>query len=281
MTDRVHILMPVHNRRKVTQRCIESLAAQSHRDFHLVLIDDGSTDGTVDMVRERLGDVTVLRGDGTWWWGGSLHQGYLWLASHAAPQDVVLILNDDTTFEPGFLAEALQALEGRPRTLLLAQLYSAETGKFVEAGVAVDWASLRFHGVTDPARINCFSTRGLFMRVRDMLEIGGFHPILLPHYASDYEYTIRAHRKGFTLASSPNVRIWFTEGTTGIRSTDHARLLPYLHTMFSKRALHNPLYWSVFVILSSPMRYVPHNLLRVWRGFFRQTREALFGKAAR
>lgn len=267
--------MPAHNRRDVTQRCVESLAAQTYPDFHLVLIDDGSTDGTADMVLLRLPKTTVLRGDGTWWWAGSLQQGYQWLTANADGDDLVLILNDDTTFEPEFIARAVKVLQERKRTLLLAQAYNAETGRFVEAGVAVDWRRLHFAAVSDPRSINCFSTRGLFLRVCDMREIGGFHPVLLPHYASDYEYTIRAHRKGFALASSPDVRIWFTEHTTGVRSIGRMSLLPYLRTIFSKRALQNPLYWTAFVLFSSPWRYVPINLVRVWMGFFRQTREVL------
>lgn len=279
MSTRIYVLMPVHNRREVTRHCVQSLAAQTWRNFHLVLIDDGSTDGTADMVLEALPGSTVLRGAGDWWWGGSLHQGYKWLMAHATPDDVVLIINDDTTFEPVLLEQAVRCLEGRTRTLLLAQLYSATTGEFIEAGVAVDWRSLNFRGVKDPAQVNCFSTRGLFLRVGDMTEIGGFHPILLPHYASDYEYTLRAHRKGFSLVSSPHVKVWFTEGTTGVRHTGRMGLAAYLRTMFSKRALHNPVYWSTFVVLSSPLRYVPVNLARVWRGFFRQARQSLFGQA--
>jgi glycosyltransferase involved in cell wall biosynthesis len=39
---KVYILLPVHNRKEVTQSFIKCLNAQSVKDFHLVLIDDGS-----------------------------------------------------------------------------------------------------------------------------------------------------------------------------------------------------------------------------------------------
>jgi GT2 family glycosyltransferase len=274
--ERVYILLPFHDRRAVTENAVRCLSRQEYRNFHAVLIDDGSTDGSADMALDYLPGSTVLRGDGDWWWAGSLHQGYKWLRRSAArPEDLVLILNDDTRFEPGFLGAAVRTLNGRGRSLLLAQLYNVDTGAYLESGVHADWRNLNFRPASDPAEINCFSTRGLFLRVGDMMEIGGFHPVLLPHYASDYEYTMRAYRKGFALVTSPEVRLWLDEHTTGIREFQKQRLATYLRTAFSKRALGNPFYWSSFVLLASPWRYVPANLWRVWRGFIRQTIQVL------
>src|ERR1039458_2147123 len=108
MTEKVHILLPVHNRREITRRFVNCLKAQTHRGDHLILIDDGSTDGTTDMVRGEIEPVTVIRGDGDWWWAGSLQQGYEWLKTHEATwRDVALIINDDTEFASDFLEKGL------------------------------------------------------------------------------------------------------------------------------------------------------------------------------
>jgi GT2 family glycosyltransferase len=269
VNERVHVLLPAHNRRGVTEKCVACLRAQTWDNVHLVFIDDGSTDGTAEMVLRYFPEATVLRGTGDWWWAGSLQQGFDQLKrSGAGSDDIILILNDDTTFEPGFIEAAVKALRDCKRSLLLAQLYSIETGQLVETGVHVDWRNFSFRGVIEPEAINCFSTRGLFLRVGDMLAIGGFHTVLLPHYASDYEYTMRAHRKGFALITAPGVRLWMTEGTTGVREFEKQTLRGFLRTVFSKRTVHNPVYWTSFVLLSSPARHVPANLWRVWRTFF-------------
>ena len=274
---RVHVLLPVHNRRSITEDFITCLRAQTYRHVHLVLIDDGSTDGTADMVLQHLPQATVVKGKGNWWWGGSLQRGmHVLRAGVAARDDVVLIMNDDTRFEPDFIEKGVAALLARTRNILLAQLYDGTNGKFLESGVHCDWRRLTFRPVGNSERPNCFSTRGLFMRYEDMREIGGFRPILLPHYGSDYEYTLRARRKGFTLATSRDVKLWGYEDaqTTGVR--DVALPLPqFLRVIFTKRAVHNPVYWTTFVLLSSPWRYVPRNLYRVWIGFVRQARFAL------
>jgi len=78
MTPWVYVLAPVHNRRATTEKFIRCLLAQTHVNWHLVLIDDGSKDGTEAMARALVRDtsLTVLRGTGNWWWAGSLQQGY-------------------------------------------------------------------------------------------------------------------------------------------------------------------------------------------------------------
>jgi GT2 family glycosyltransferase len=271
MSDRVYILLPVHNRRAVTEGLIRCFSEQTYRNFHLVLIDDGSQDGTAGMVLSYLPGTTVITGCGTWWWAGSLQRGFRWLRRNGAdPLDLVLIINDDTRVEPEFLERAIEALRDRPRTLLLAQLYDQNTGGFLECGARADWSTLAFVAAATPAEVNCFSTRGLFMRVSDMFEIGGFHPVLLPHYASDYEYTLRAVRKGFTLMSASQVRLWFTQETTGVRRIERRGFFQFIRTAMSKRATGNPFYWTTFILLACPTRYVPRNLYRVWRSFFQQ-----------
>jgi hypothetical protein len=166
----IYVLLPVHDRRAITEEFVRGLLDQVDARFHLVLIDDGSSDGTAESVVAMLPSTTVISGDGTWWWAGSLQQGYRWLAQRdLAGDDLVLIANDDTRFAADFLAAGRAALAGRPRTLLLAQLYDGESGEFMELGVHVNWRRLRFTGVKDPDRVNCFSPRGLFVAATEFL----------------------------------------------------------------------------------------------------------------
>lgn len=262
---KVYVLAPVHSRRAITEQFIRCLLAQTYGRWHLVLIDDGSTDGTADMARSLVPSLTVLEGNGNWWWAGSLHQGHLWLKKCAAPDDVVLIMNDDTEFAPDFIERGITTL--KPKTLLMAQPYSLRTGKRDEVGVHWDWKTLVCRGVDDLKIVNCFSTRGLFHRVADMDAIGGFRPWLLPHYFSDYEYTIRAHGRGFALISVPDVKLFYHEDKTGIREPEKGQFLEVIRKSFTKRAIHNPIYWAIFVLCCSPFRYVPVNLVRVMRRY--------------
>lgn len=267
---KTYVLLPVHNRRPVTVQFVQCLLDQVGAEFHLVLIDDGSSDGSAEAVVAMVPTATVLRGNGSWWWAGSLQQGYRWLgARKVASDDLVLIANDDTRFDQDFLARARTALSGSRNTLLLARLYSAETQEFVELGVHVDWEDLSFKGVKDPGQVNCLSTRGLFLYAAEFQELGGFHPHLLPHYGSDYEFTMRARNRGFELTSAADVRLWYDPTTTGIRSPSATSMRMFLRTTLSRRSVSNPVFWTSLVILACPRRLVLRNIIRVWRGFFR------------
>ena len=273
----LYVILPVHDRREVTAKFIACLQQQTDRNYHLLLVDDGSRDGTADMVRAAGVPLTVLTGHGDWWWAGALQQAYDWLQSRPrAGGEVVLIMNDDTQFEAGFLAAGRAALAAAPRALLLARRHGS-AGEFLDAGVKAVWSKLQFLPTRDPAEVDCFSTRGLFLRLEDFLALGGFHPVLLPHYASDYEFTMRARRRGYRLVSDPAVRLQFDASTTGDLDPKAASLRDYLRRCFSKRFALNPVYWTTFILLACPARWILPNLFRVWTGFLGQMKDAARG----
>ena len=277
----VQVLLPVHNRKAITRTCLKQLMLQTHQPARLIVIDDGSTDGTAEMVRATAPDAIVLRGDGSLWWAGALQLGLNWLQRHAASaEDIVLILNDDTTFDERLIENAVRAIHAHPGSMLLAQAYSSRTGALIEVGVRVDWGSFRFEPVANIEQANCLSTRGLFMRLADALRAGGFHPTLLPHYLSDYEFTMRAYRRGLRLITDPSVRLIVNEEATGQRVSDKSSLRAYLRSVFTKRSVPNPFYWTSFLLLACPLRYIPINLYRVWMGFLMELRQAIRTRSA-
>lgn len=274
MTETIYILLPVHNRREITRRFIVCLKAQTYLNYHLILIDDGSTDGTAEMVGEMIPLPTILRGKGDWWWAGSLQRGYEWLKSNSevSPQDCVLIINDDTEFASDFLKKGLDILLKHKRTLVLAQSYDRKTLQLIDAGRHADWRRLRFDPAMSVDEINCLSTRGLFLRVSDFMETGGFYPRILPHYLSDYEFTIRAHKKGLKLISDPVLKIWLDSEATGYHQTGEDSVAGLPEKYFSKKSAYNPFAWTAFIALACPW---PWKLLH-WFGLWKSTACAFF-----
>lgn len=268
--EKVYILLPVHNRVSTTARFVECLSYQTHQSYELILIDDGSKDGTEAMVRQRIFTVIVLKGVGDWWWGGSLQQGYVWLLNNSvSDNDVVLVINDDTVFDADFLARGVEVLKKHPASLLMAYAFDQGTKKLVDKGMAVDWAKLSFGVAESVADIDVLSTRGLFLRFGDMKRIGGFRPKLLPHYASDYEFTIRAKKKGLRLVTDPQVRLFSDSTTTGYHGFKREPLWTFLGKYFSKRSAINPVTWTVFVLLCCPRwSWKLWNLARIWKKAF-------------
>lgn len=281
MTDTIHILLPVHNRREITRRFINCLKTQTAQNYHLVLIDDGSTDGTAEMVLNEIKSATIIKGHGDWWWAGSLQQGYRWLKLHKPPSsDIVLMINDDTVFGPDFLEKAVAVLRNRPKTFLQARCYSQQTGQLLDEGVYVDWKRFSFERPSTLRPINCLSTRGLFFRVEDFFTVGGLRPKLLPHYGSDYEFTIRAHRKGMDLAMDPSVELRLDVTTTGYHQVDNKSILRAVKSVFSRKSPINPITLSIFVALACPWPWKFACWLRILSLSFSRGWELFTGKSA-
>lgn len=192
------IVIPVHNRRATTLRCLDHLRQTGVLDWaRVVLVDDGSTDGTGEAVRTRFPTVHVLPGDGNLWWGGAIRLGM----RHAmqAGADFLVWLNDDCLPAPG--------------TLRLLVDHAARTG-----GVATGWAQTPSGGqygafrktwrglqpvvvagpggvqAGDAAAGNCVAF------ARAVVEAVGLPDAArLPHALLDVDYTLAATRRGFSL----------------------------------------------------------------------------------
>jgi GT2 family glycosyltransferase len=274
----IHIVLPVHNRAAVTAEFAAALSCQDMGDYRLLLVDDGCSDDTIERVRRLIEPqrLHVLRGDGNLWWAGALQLAYEHLrATPVAGDDAVLILNDDVGFAPDFLRRALEVLSEHPDAAIQAVGHDLITGS-VDRGAVVDLLALRFRAATAMQPANCLSTRGLLMRASTFQRSGGFRPQRLPHYLSDYEFTLRLRRQGVRLHSDDRFHAAVRLELTGQAAYRRDSLGAFWSEAFSNRAKYNPRHMSWFIILTCPPWVVPMHLARVWLYFGRAALHAVF-----
>ncbi len=262
----LYIFLPVHNRIATTQKFISCLQSQTYHEFQLILIDDGSTDGTATMVQQAFPSVIILQGNGNWWWAGSLHQGFLWLSKQElGDNDKVLLINDDAVCDDQYLQTGTGLLDHLPRTLLISTAYGKYNHTLLDGGVHADWMHGKFSITSDQKQINCASTRGLFLFAIDFVSLRGFYPHLIPHYASDYEFTVRAFRKGFRLKVDESLVLSIDERATGFQNfQDETSYFSFLKRLFSKKYMMHPVYHSFFFILACPWPWKITNVIILW-----------------
>jgi glycosyltransferase involved in cell wall biosynthesis len=110
---RVSVLLPVRDEAHRVAACLESLLAQRHvPDLRVIVLDDGSSDGTADVVRAVGGErVTLVSGAAppAGWLGKpyACHQ----LAAHA-DGDILVFVDADVVLRPDAVAAAVALLDG-------------------------------------------------------------------------------------------------------------------------------------------------------------------------
>lgn len=106
---RLSIVVVNWNSRSDLEACLESLAKQTHRDLEIIVIDNGSTDGSVAMVKERFPAVDLVEAGENLGFAEGCNRG---IARSHGPW--VALLNNDAVADPAWAAELVAAAESAP-----------------------------------------------------------------------------------------------------------------------------------------------------------------------
>lgn len=203
-TPRVSIVIPAYNAARWISAALESVAAQTYRDFEVVLCDDGSTDGTRQVAEALLGArgvgelrVLTLGGRGA---GGARNEGI-----RAARGEFVAFLDDDDWWTADKLARCLERLDAG-----LDLVCHAEWWADVEGPRKLRRYSELFDAGRPPVvavmRNNPFSTSAVVVR-RSVLLAAGLFDETLPS-AEDFDLWVRC-------VMQPGLRIGFIDEPLG------------------------------------------------------------------
>ena len=98
------LVIPVHNRRATTIQGLRSLRRinTSGLEVKIIVVDDGSSDGTSDAIRREFPEVELISGDGTLHYAAGTNRGIE--AAIAWDANYVVTMNDDSVFHEDFLS---------------------------------------------------------------------------------------------------------------------------------------------------------------------------------
>jgi GT2 family glycosyltransferase len=105
----IAVLVTCHNRKEKTNLCLEALfkSKMKHNvNFQVYLVDDGSTDGTSQLMRSKYPEITILTGDGNLFWNRGMHTAYK--EASKKDYDFYLWLNDDTNLIETALSDLVE-----------------------------------------------------------------------------------------------------------------------------------------------------------------------------
>jgi glycosyltransferase involved in cell wall biosynthesis len=244
----VACVIPVHNRVAWTRQCLDGLERQDQMGMLIIVVDDGSTDGTAEMLRTEYPEVEVITGDGNLWWTRATNAG----------------VNDDTT-PPDDLVSTMVADAARVQpALLVAMGVSATDGRVLYAGEIVDWPRARFVQVSPDtssgtlAEVTHCPGRGLLVPASAFSEIGLFDAMAFPHGGADFDFSARAASAGYQLYCDHAARLTiYPETHGGAAFTTGRSLEKYLRHLFGRKGAGNLGVYVTYAWRYCPRRYLP------------------------
>lgn len=277
----VYILIPAHNNKNEVLEVLGCLHRQTYEDTKIVLVDDGSDDGTGTEVRQIYPKVVVLRGDGNLWWTGANVMGVDYILSEAKTRDFVLLLNNDLAMDEDYVGTLVYASNHHNGAIVGSALVDYDNHDFMESGVRLNH-SLQLNVNRDRSMIlntdfdfdvDVLPGRGTLVPVGVFQKIGNFNAKMLPHYGADYEFSVRAKRAGYRLMVSHKAKVYAKLHITGIEASDKRiiSLKECAMLLFSNKSKINIRYYLNFVWLCSEKKHRLANVFNCSCGKLSQT----------
>ena len=216
------VVIPNWNGRDLLAKYIPPLldALAGNPANEIVVVDNGSEDGSAEFLRENFPQVKVVRLEKNLGFGGGSNAGF-----RAASNDIVVLLNSDMRVDRDFLAPMLEGFTDEKVFAVSCQIFLSDPEKRrEETGLTEGWwddGSLRVSHRDDPVvdrLYPCFYGGGgscAFDR-RKFLALGGFDELLAPFYLEDTDIGYLAWKRGWKVFYQPASKVWHEHrGTIG------------------------------------------------------------------
>jgi GT2 family glycosyltransferase len=215
-----------------TIACGKSLLAQGRSDLHLIFVDNGSTDGSGERLRERFPGADVLE-LGT---NRGIAAGDTAGLERAIDlqADFAFVLNNDTLFAPGCLDALVAAAERHSEAGVFVPKipYESERGRIWSAGARrrLFPPGVVFMGLNKPdgppyateREIDYAPSCALLIRREVLAAVGLFDPGYF-FYFDDWDYCERVRQAGYAIRYVPDAVVWHKVSLSTARSARPAR----------------------------------------------------------
>ena len=263
--DAVHVIVVNWNNAEDTIRCLESLSRVHFPGMRVLVVDNGSTDGSADRIRGAYPQYGLLELDRNMGFGGGCNAGHEQAMKEGA--EYVVFLNNDTVVDPGFLKPLLVPLQRHGNVAItVPRIYFMNypewiwyaggevnllTGRIAHRGIRMrDGRSFDVSCETGYATGCC-----LAMSALDFSRSGGFDG-RFSMYGEDVDLSLRIRKSGKRILYVPTSNIWHRVSASGGGELGFQRLWRKSLSLLRLFAKHRA--WSgIFLyLLLAPFRMV-------------------------
>ena len=218
---KVSIIILNWNGKKDTIECIESLKKITYPKYEIILVDNGSTDGSVKCFKKLYSEIEIIENKENLGFAEGNN-----VATRRVVEigiDYVLLLNNDTVVDPDFLTESVKVLENDTSIGIAGPTvyYYNEKGRIQSAGGKICWYKGQTPHYTNKNNIKYNEIRdvdyimgcALLARSELFKKIGYLNKDYFAYW-EETDWCVRAKKAGYRIVHVPTAKIWHKGGST-------------------------------------------------------------------
>lgn len=210
----VAIVTPIHNGLRHTVAFLESVRRNDYKNKKVIIIDDGSTDKSSDIIRSKFPEVIVLEGNGNLWWSGATNKGVR--EALRIGVDFIYTVNNDVVLDSRCIGKSVECAIMSKRSIIGSKVNYIDDpskvwfygAKFDEETGDISLIHGQDHDFKIAAESEMLTGMGMLIPVEVFKEVGLFDQRLLPQYFADSDLSLRAKEVGYKLVMCPESRIY-------------------------------------------------------------------------
>lgn len=263
---RVSIIILNWNGKDDTIECLESLKYIIYSNYEVLLVDNGSVDGSVELFRERYPGIEIIENKQNLGFAGGCNRGIKKAMDNGA--DYVLLLNNDTIVDKDFLTELVRiAEESEGIGVVGPKIYQYENKeKLLLSGAKIlFWKAglLKGYDVSTATDVDMISGCCMLIKRETISSIGMLDSTYFFGW-EDSDFCVTAKKKGYRVVCAPKSRIYHKVG--GSYGGHYANNPTILTEGIRNQLIFISRHASFLQKLSSILFMFPHLLLVIfWR----------------
>jgi len=235
MYPKVSIIILNWNGKEDTLECLQSLYQISYPNYEIILVDNGSTDDSVEVFKEKYPEIKLIQNNENLGFAEGNNIAIRYVLEILKP-DYILLLNNDTVVDPDFLDELVQTAETDPNIGVLGPtIYDYKPPRSLQStGSKILWnhgdaINLTYEAdvkAGTPKEVDAVTGCALLAKSEVFKKIGGLNKNYFAYF-EEIEWCVRARKAMYKIIYVPQGKIWHKGGATSSKITGFA---VYHHT---------------------------------------------------
>jgi len=216
-TTEVSVIIVNFNGKKHLEKCLESLMKIEYDKYEVIIVDNNSTDDSIEFVKNNYPSVIIIKLDNNYGFAEPNNIG-----AKNAKGNFLIFLNNDTVVSPNFVTEMLKPLKKDPQIAICQSLLLKPNSEVDSSGDFLDTLGRAYSSkekVNEIKKILSASGASMMVRTESFWDLGGFDKNFFASF-EDVDIGWRAWIWGYKVVVVPNSIVYHDRGQTTQKYSD-------------------------------------------------------------